>query len=153
MSLRRLVALVIGLAVALAGFYQWSSLWQYDTAARGNIISLVWLDSGSSLLGLSFSESSALVRVRYVVSGGKAFTFSFNITQSGAAGRPDIAPNTTIPLRYDSFNPQNAIADLDYAKIRSRSILVLLAGLALLAVGLSAPLLWKRKRKRQMLEK
>ena len=136
MSLKRLAVSLIGLVVALVGFYQWSFLWRYNTAARGNIVSLVWLDSGSSLLGLNFTESSALLKVRYVISGGKSFSFTFTITQAGTAGRPDIAPNSTIPLRYDSFNPQNAIAEQDYTKVRTRSILVMLAGVGLFTAAL-----------------
>jgi hypothetical protein len=85
------------------------------------------------------------MRVRYVVPSGNSFTFVVNYSQSGKAGRPDIAPNSTIPLRYDSFKPQDAIAELDYGKIQTRSILVLMAGGVLFAAGLAAPLLRKKK--------
>ncbi len=140
MGIKRIAALVIGVAVLAFGIYRIIELQPYNTQAQGTIVSFFTVDTNSSILGRTFSEKSAQASVYFRAKNGKSYTITIYETRPGGADtKLSIAPNNHVPLRYDPAHPQNAMAESDLQKAQLTAYLLIGLGGVELAAALVLP--------------
>lgn len=150
MSIKRIVALVISLAVLAFGIYQIVVLQQYNTQAQGTITSFYTVDTNSILLGNTFSEKSAQANIYFQAKNGKAYNFTiYDSKPGGVDTKLSIAPNNHVSVRYDSAHPQNAVAVSDLQKELLTAYLITGFGGLLMVLCLILPWLIKRNQTRR----